>query len=59
VQPDGTRKEKKESLFGYGSGIATYTDPVSNWRSGAQVSREHGFLREDEDHSMAPAKWVI
>jgi hypothetical protein len=28
VQPDGTTKEKKESLFGYGSGIATCTDPV-------------------------------
>ena len=28
AQPDGTTKEKKESLFGYGSGIATCTDPV-------------------------------
>jgi hypothetical protein len=28
VQPDGTTKEKKESLFGYGSGVATCTDPV-------------------------------
>ncbi len=28
VQPDGTTKEKKESLFGYGSGIATWTDPI-------------------------------
>ncbi len=28
VQPDGTTTEKKESLFGYGSGIATCTDPV-------------------------------
>jgi hypothetical protein len=28
VQPDGTTREKKESLFGYGSGIATCTDPV-------------------------------
>jgi hypothetical protein len=28
VQADGTTKEKKESLFGYGSGIATCTDPV-------------------------------
>lgn len=28
VQPDGSKKEKKESLFGYGSGIATCTDPV-------------------------------
>lgn len=28
VQPDGSTKEKKESLFGYGSGIATCTDPV-------------------------------
>ena len=27
-QPDGTVKVKKESLFGYGSGIATCTDPV-------------------------------
>lgn len=27
-QPDGTFKKKKESLFGYGSGIATCTDPV-------------------------------
>jgi len=27
-QPDGTVKKKKESLFGYGSGIATCTDPV-------------------------------
>ncbi len=27
-QPDGSKKEKKESLFGYGSGIATCTDPV-------------------------------
>ncbi len=28
VQPDGTTKEKKESLFGYGSGVAVSTDPV-------------------------------
>src|SRR5207302_4063150 len=28
VQPDGTTKEKKESLFGYGSGVAAATDPV-------------------------------
>jgi hypothetical protein len=28
VQPDGTSKEKKESLFGYGSGVAAATDPV-------------------------------
>jgi hypothetical protein len=28
VQPDGTTKEKKESLFGYGSGVATATNPV-------------------------------
>ena len=28
VQPDGSTKEKKESVFGYGSGIATSTDPV-------------------------------
>ena len=28
VQPDGSTKEKKESLFGYGSGVATCTDPV-------------------------------
>ena len=28
VQPDGTTKKKKESLFGSGSGIATCTDPV-------------------------------
>lgn len=28
VQPDGSTKEKKESLFGYGSGVATSTDPV-------------------------------
>jgi hypothetical protein len=27
-QPDGSKKEKKESLFGYGSGVATCTDPV-------------------------------
>ena len=27
-QPDGSTIEKKESLFGYGSGIATCTDPV-------------------------------
>jgi hypothetical protein len=27
-QADGTTKEKKESLFGYGSGVATSTDPV-------------------------------
>lgn len=27
-QPDGSTKEKKESLFGYGSGVASYTDPV-------------------------------
>jgi hypothetical protein len=27
-QPDGSTKEKKESLFGYGSGVATCTDPV-------------------------------
>lgn len=27
-QADGSKKEKKESLFGYGSGIATSTDPV-------------------------------
>src|SRR5581483_4767408 len=25
---DGTKKEKKESLFGYGSGIATCTNPI-------------------------------
>ena len=28
VQTDGTTKEKKESLFGYGSGVAAATDPV-------------------------------
>ena len=28
VQPDGTTKEKKESLFGYGSGVVAATDPV-------------------------------
>ena len=28
VQPDGTTTEKKESLFGYGSGVAAATDPV-------------------------------
>lgn len=28
VQPDGSTKEKKESLFGYGSGVAAATDPV-------------------------------
>src|SRR3989441_1380589 len=28
VQPDGTKKDKKESLFGYGSGVAAATDPV-------------------------------
>jgi len=27
-QPDGSQKEKKESLFGYGSGVAACTDPV-------------------------------
>jgi hypothetical protein len=27
-QPDGSTKEKKESLFGYGSGVASSTDPV-------------------------------
>jgi hypothetical protein len=27
-QPDGSKKEKKESLFGYGSGVAACTDPV-------------------------------
>ncbi len=27
-QPDGSTKEKKESLFGYGSGVAACTDPV-------------------------------
>ncbi len=27
-QPDGTKKAKKESLFGYGSGVAAATDPV-------------------------------
>ena len=27
-QADGKKKEKKESLFGYGSGVATCTDPV-------------------------------
>lgn len=36
VQPDGTKKTKKESLFGYGSGIATCTVPsmaMSSWPS--------------------------
>ncbi len=28
VQPDGTTKEKKELLWGYGSGVAATTDPV-------------------------------
>jgi len=28
VQPDGSKKEKKVSLFGYGSGVAAATDPV-------------------------------
>ncbi len=28
VQPDGSTKEKKVSLFGYGSGVAACTDPV-------------------------------
>jgi hypothetical protein len=28
VQPDGSKQEKKESLFGYGSGVASCTDPV-------------------------------
>src|SRR2546421_1376060 len=28
VQPDGSTKEKKVSLFGYGTGVATCTDPV-------------------------------
>lgn len=27
-QPDGSSKEKKEGLFGYGSGVAVSTDPV-------------------------------
>jgi hypothetical protein len=27
-QPDGSKKEKKEGLFGYGSGVAACTDPV-------------------------------
>jgi hypothetical protein len=27
-QPDGSKKEKKESLFGYGSSVAEATDPV-------------------------------
>ncbi len=27
-QPDGSTKEKKEGLFGYGSGVAVSTDPV-------------------------------
>ena len=28
VQPDGSTKVKKVSLFGYGTGVATHTDPV-------------------------------
>ncbi|HEX6552986.1 MAG TPA: hypothetical protein VF026_09515 [Ktedonobacteraceae bacterium] len=28
VQPDGSKKEKKVSLFGYGTGVAACTDPV-------------------------------
>ena len=28
VQPDGSTKEKKVSLFGYGTGVAACTDPV-------------------------------
>lgn len=28
VQADGSKKERKESLFGYGSGVAAATDPV-------------------------------
>src|SRR2546421_7223733 len=28
VQPDGSTKKKKVSLFGYGTGVATCTDPV-------------------------------
>jgi hypothetical protein len=28
VQPDGTKKEKKVSLFGYGTGVAACTDPT-------------------------------
>ncbi len=28
VQPDGTTKEKKELIWGYGSGVAASTDPV-------------------------------
>lgn len=28
MQPDGSTKTKKEGLFGYGSGVATSTDPV-------------------------------
>src|SRR5436309_15084992 len=27
-QPDGSKKEKKVSLFGYGTGVAACTDPV-------------------------------
>jgi len=28
VQPDGTTKEKKEYIWGYGSGVAASTNPV-------------------------------
>ena len=28
VQPDGSKKVKKVSLFGYGTGVAAHTDPV-------------------------------
>jgi hypothetical protein len=28
VQPDGTTKKKKVSLFGYGTGVAAWTDPT-------------------------------
>jgi hypothetical protein len=42
VQPDGSTKGKKESLFGYGSGIAAATDPVY----GDMVLAEYTLPRE-------------
>jgi len=29
VQPDGSKKVKKVSLFGYGTGVAACTDPAT------------------------------
>jgi hypothetical protein len=41
-QPDGSQKEKKVSLFGYGTGVAACTDPVS----GDAVLAEYTLTRE-------------